>query len=327
MKKFLTYFFVAFVALMTGCDSEAVPEREDDYIGFSGTAMQTQEVTKAGTSLINTAVELREKSFGIFGYRSADNVNFNTLVFETDAAKEVSYSGSEWTYSPKQKWLRSNWYRFRAFWPYEARISPGSDANLMVIDYSAITDNYDLQVAYKERYPIAEGISRVPMSFNHTLAALCFKVKFKAGSLNTDAVTEFYLKGLKPTGTLVCGIDGTNVEADDFRWISNTFDESSKIQRWTGNKPFSSSGEATVYDNDGVIFVIPQQASSSMGDTSINFYTQNGGSALHTALIPAEQWMPGKVYTYTIVIHESDIELTVDIKDWSMLDSNFDINL
>lgn len=327
MRKLLTYILIVSAIVFTGCDRDSLPEKEEDFIGFSGTAVHTQEITRVGTELINTSEELRSRPFGIFGFRSSDMVNYNTLVFETDAAKEVSFSGSEWTYSPKQKWVRSNWYRFRAFWPYEARVTPGSDANLMVIDYSAITDNYDLQVAYKERYPISEGVSKVPMTFSHTLTALCFKVRFKDGSSNTDAVTEFYLKGLKPTGTLVCGKDGINVEDDDFRWISNTFDESSKIQRWTGNKPFSTT-PATIYDSsDGVIFVIPQQASSTMGDTSINFFTQGGGTALHTATIPHEQWQPGKVYTYTIVIHESDIELTVDIKDWSMLDSNLDINL
>lgn len=326
MRKLFTYILIASVAVLTGCDRESTPERGDDFIGFAGTTVQTHEVTKVGTELIDTHAELRSQSFGIFGYRSSDMVNYNTLVFETDAAKEVYYSGTEWTYSPKQKWVRSNWYRFRAFWPYKANISAGSDANLMVIDYSAITNNYDLQVAYKERYPISEGVSVVPMTFNHTLAALCFNVKFKDGSSNTDYVTEFYLKGLKPTGTLVCGIDGTNENADDFRWISNTFDESSKIQRWTGSREFTVT-PATIYDGDGVIFVIPQQASSSKGDTSVNFYTQNGGEALHTAVIPTEEWLPGKVYIYTIVIHESDIRLEVDIKDWSMLDSNFDINL
>lgn len=325
MRKLLTYILLVAVFL-TGCDSKVSPETEEDCIDFAGTAVQAQSITKTGTEFINTSAELCSRSFGIFGFRSSDMVNYNTLVFETDAAKEVSYSGTEWIYSPKQKWVRSNWYRFRAYWPYDARISPGSDANLLVIDYSAITDNYDLQVAYTERYPIAEGVSRVPMTFNHALAALCFKVKFKDGSSTTDAITEFYLKGLKPTGTLVYGLDGTNDNLDDFRWVSNTFDETSEIQKWTGNRAFSADPE-TVYDNDGIIFVIPQQASSSKGPTSINFYTQNGGDALHTTDIPTEDWQPGKVYIYTIVIHESDIRLEIDIKDWTMLDSNFDINL
>lgn len=324
MTKLLKYISISLVTILSGCSHDRLPESVNDSIVFSGNATDTQEITRVGADLITTNAELRSRSFGIFGSRSTDNINFNTLVFETDAAKEVSFSGTEWTYSPKQKWVRSNWYRFRAFWPYEARISPGSDANLMVIDYSAITDNYDLQVAYKERYPIAEGVGRVPMVFKHTLAALCFKVRFDEPL--TDAITGFYLKGLKPTGTLVCGIDGTNENIDDFRWISNTFDDTSEIQEWTGNKEFSMSA-ATIYDGDGVIYVIPQQASSMKGATTINFFTQNGGSALHTAPIQSEFWQPGKVYTYTIIIHESDIRLEVDIKDWTMLDSNFDINL
>lgn len=310
-----------------GCSRDEAPVDKGDFIGFSGSAHNSSEVAKAtGTTLVNTNEKLQGSSFGIFGYRSSDNINFNSRVFESDAAEEVSFTGSEWAYEPKQKWIRSNWYRFRAFWPFEARISPGSDANLMVIDHSAITDLYDLQIAYTERYPLSQGTDRVNMVFEHALAAVRFIIKFPDGSDASDVINEFYLKGIKPTGTLVCGLDGTNTSPADFRWVSNTFDSTSEFFKWTGSKTFSQTG-TTIYDNDGVVFMIPQEVSSSKGDTSLNFYTSGGGAALHTAIIPNDIWEAGKIYTYTIVIHGSDISLNVDIKDWEMLDSNFDINL
>lgn len=325
MRRYHTYIIFALLAVLSGCDRVEVPA--EGYIGLGGTAQSASEVTKAtGATLVDTDVELQGSSFGIFGFRSADNVNFSTQVFVSDAAEEVSYSGGEWTYEPKQKWIRSNWYRFRAFWPLEARVSPGSDANLMVIDHSTITDLYDLQIAYAERYPLAEGTDRVNMSFRHALSAVRFTIKFPDEVNDSDIITEFYLKGLTPTGTLVCGLDGTNADPDDFRWISNTFDNSSKIMRWTGSKEFGKAG-TTIYDNNGAVFMIPQEVSSSKGNTTLNFFTSGGGAALHSAVIPNETWEAGKVYIYTIVIHESDIRLEVDIKDWSMLDSNFDINL
>lgn len=329
MKRNYTYILLTIIVLLAGCGKEAVPE--GDYIAFSGEATQAPLVTK--TYKMDSDDELQSKSFGIYGYRSANDQAGFQNVFETTAAEEVSYNGAEWTYSPKQKWIRSNYYRFRAFWPYTARINEASNANLIAIDYSTETEQYDLLLAYSTRYPVTEGVDRVPMAFNHALAGISFKIKFADSSDGTDAVTDFYLTGLSPTGTLLYGIDDSDedIETDkrDFNWISTYVDTESKLLAWDGEKPFSSTVTATVYDEDGLKFVIPQAPSSAVdNETYVNFYTKNAGSnALHRAQIPMTEWEAGKIYIYTITVKGAKITLTVDIKDWTALDSNIDINL
>lgn len=314
---------------LTGCRKESAPE--PDYIDFSGEANEAPLVTKANK--MDSAAELQAKSFGIYGLRSANDESGFQNVFETTAAEEVSHNGTEWTYAPKQKWIRSNYYRFRAFWPYTARINEASDANLLAIDYSTETEQYDLLLAYSTRYPVTGGVGRVPMVFDHALAGVSFRIKFAEASDREDAVTYFYLTGLSPTGTLLYGIDGSDAEVEedkrDFNWISTYVDTETELLNWSGNRPFSSTDTATVYDEDGLVFVIPQTTSSAPGkETYVNFYTQNAGtSALHRAQIPKTVWEPGKIYIYTITVKGSKITLKVDIKDWTTLDSNIDINL
>lgn len=330
MTNNFTYALLSFMVILAGCRRESVPE--GNYIVFSGEATQAPLITK--TDKMDSNAELQSESFGIYGFRSANDETGFQNVFETTAAEEVSHNGTEWTYSPKQKWIRSNYYRFRAFWPYDARINEASNANLLAIDYSTETEQYDLLMAYSTRYPVTEGVGRVPMVFNHALAGISFKVRFADSSDGTDAVTHFYLTGLSPTGTLLYGIDDSDpdIEKDktDFNWISTYVDTESKLLAWNGTpKSFSSTDTATVYDEDGLRFVIPQIASSAAGkETYVNFYTQNAGnSALHRAQIPTTEWEPGKIYIYTITVKGAKIILTIDIKEWTTLDSNIDINL
>jgi hypothetical protein len=108
------------------------------------------------------------------------------------------------------------------------------------------------------------------------------------------------------------GEDGTNATVHDFRWIPIYTDNSSKLFEWTGSKMFTASTAATLFDNDGVIFIVPQAIT---GTTSLNFTTQKGGSALHTATLLATTFEPGKIYSYTIVIKGAKISLTVDVED------------
>lgn len=302
---------------------------------------------EAGGIKIDEASEFQAETtggFGVFGLRSANNTDFTAQVFETDAAKQVTYSGGNWSYENKAKWIRSNYYRFRAFWPYDnvlPKLNSSSSANLISIEYSTAVDKYDLMVAYATRYPLTQGVEVVNMQFDHALAAVCFKVKFDSASEGTDYVDEFYLKGLYPNGTLLYGYDGLlgdytgKDDATDIYWLTSSasFDTDTEQFRWYAandaeRREFTNETVATIYGNDHLIFVIPQTITSQ---TTLNFTTTNGGDALHSiGLVSGSDtiaWEAGKVYTYTVNIKGSGLTLNVDIKDWTDTDANIDINL
>lgn len=304
------------MAFAVGC-GKSVPS-ELDGISFSGAVAVASGETRAAGEQVTSLNQLQEKPFGIFGYMSWSGTGFKTPVFGNSGVTEVSYVGTKWTYSPKQKWNRSQHYRFRAFWPYSAKTVSGSDANSLTIDYSCVTDSYDLLVAYASRWPVTEGVGRVEMKFRHALSAVRFLLKFSEEStVDSDNLTKFWLSGLHPTGTLLFGSNDDDSEnaQNSISWISNTFYQDEPMYEWTGCRSFTKTSAADVYG--GVIFCIPQTLSSVLGATSVHFYTENGGKALHTAELPESEIEPGKVYTYTLSINKSELDVDVDVADWT----------
>ena len=79
--------------------------------------------------------------------------------------------------------------------------------------------------------------------------------------------------------------------------------------------------------SDGAALLIPQTLSSSIGTTYVNFYTTLGETALHKVALPTQILEAGKIYTYTLIIHGTQIKINVDIQDWDEIQSNIDIKL
>lgn len=350
-----------------------MPEEHEteDYISFGGKADGDYDV-KSGdgttTQLVTTEL-LKKESFGIFGYKSFDDKTGFTNVFSTDTAQKVSWNETlndnkgAWTYKPKQKWVRSMHYRFRAVWPYKPEnIQAGSSANCFSVTYSSFVEDYDLMVAYATRWPLQDkdGVSPVTLSFKHALAGLRFKIKFAEDITESDNLTEFYITGIYPHGQLFYGFglnasvtkDGeggtetgtTKVDDGLIVWKcgDNAFNSTTPQFHWSSEqtgealKPFGgkSQAAANVYFNensagvDGAALIVPQTLSSKPGmETYVNFYTVNGGSALHRAKLPNTELKPGMIYTFTLTINDSQITINVDIQNWKEINSNIDIIL
>ncbi len=301
MKTKLGLILIACLAL-AACQTSKIeiPEVEGEMISFSSSTSAADNVTKtgAGSSLINSDGLLQGQSFGIYGYKSVDDITGFNNVFSSSAAQEVYYTTTElsktdakgnaytvaantWTYDDRQKWERAKHYRFRAFWPYTADINQASTAKFLAIEYKQV-EGYDLMVAYSTRCPREDataadptGTRRVPMQFHHALSGLRFKFKFKDGLKNiSDVVTGLYVNGLYLSGTMIYGeANGTTDTAETIRWNigENNFDTSTRIFDWTGTDDESDSDcrkfsadadgnvtEATVFDGDKVVFAIPQ---------------------------------------------------------------------
>ena len=370
-----TFLSAAVLVFATGCNKQTPQSGQNQWIGFNGEPQQIegQTVRQASSGniartraaaytkkLITTQEYLRTKSFGVFGYKSIDAKNGFTPVFGSSKAQEVKWAWDDfsedyeydrptpeecWTYSPKQKWERAMYYRFRAIWPYETEIQPNSSANLVSTEYSSSLDDYDLMVAYATRRPITEGVGRVKLEFKHALAGLRFKLKFSEDSDDKpdDELTEFYITGIFPQGQLFYGITETVSDVNAIRWImsDNTFDDRNPQFQWTGSTAFGGADNKTanIYfsettdvttgetTTDGAALIIPQQLSSPIGDTYVNFKTKLGSTVLHRAKLPTESLESGKIYTYTLKMYGTEIKVSVDIQDWTEIQSNIDIKL
>lgn len=330
-------FSSAALLACTACGKVGADE-QTEWISLSGVPQQisqNQETKGTGMTLVKTEAQLQASGFGIYGnYTSDGNTTLN--VFSGTDAVRVYYDGSTsaWKYDDRQPWLRTMHYRFRAYWPYykadgstRVDVSHNSNASQLVVTYR-LADDFDLLVATATRYPITEGTGTVIMPFRHALSALRFKIRFKDGSSTaaetSDVLTSFHLNGLYVVGSLSYG-DATGAEPERMHWIASVFDSKSELFKWDGTKTFTASDAATVYDGDGVVFVIPQ----SIGKDSCfaHFKTNNGNGADNSVALPAGSFEPGYIYTYTFVVGTSSVDVKVDIQDWDEVQSNIDINL
>ena len=294
----------------------------------------------AGQGVIQTTdSNLKEHPFGVFGGYSdvAGDENF-TNVFLSSAAQKVSWNTDKWTYNPLQYWKLNKFYRFRAYHPYSGSaftINAMSNVDDIFIEYAINAGKEDLLVGFQTVESTASNIkNKVKFAFKHALCALEFKIAFKNDpfieDIYTDNLTSFHLSGLIPTGTLQYTHEDGNYLSDVIKWDATYFDDG-EYYEWTGSKLFpkyNGSNATTVFDDNGLVFCIPQTCSpSETKQTTVNFKTEKAGNAIHSAPLPKMQWEPGKVYTYTLLINKSDLEISVTIKDWDKIQANEDLFL
>lgn len=337
MHSIRTVLFVSAAVLLGSC-TKPQGEEHGTAIGFSTSTVSQVEGTKANhTGESTTTATLKNKPFGVYGMYSVTDGGKGTNVFDFSSPVEVRYTteGSSteknWTYtfsgsqySAKKNWKRNMYYRFRAYHPYDATLlQSSSSADGIDIEYRILDDSYDLLLASAKRYPANDGYERVQMVFKHALCALKFKIAFKetvTPADYTDNIIHFYIKGLNAYGHL--NYTGFGKDAT-FNW-SGTFNSQDKLYEWTGNKTFGVKGTTVeptdILESTEYFFAIPQTCSDpANGPTSIHLFTKKSGGDNeidHTVNLQSLKWEAGKIYTYTLLVNKSDIEVSVTIEPW-----------
>ncbi len=352
MKTFAKYILplALLTAALSSCRKDS-PAELGESISFRADAPAAESVSALETKAVKADnVNIREKAFGVYGgYSAAKGAASTTNVFDNSSALKVSYNSSTsyWEYTrtgdkPKYYWKRNQYYRIRAYHPYDADVAYG-EVDKITIRYRIIDHDYDLLVAFATRHPAtdSEGTGRVQMNFQHALSALRFRIAFnkdvEAGT--TDTVTEFHLTGIHAAGTLSYTHEADGYLSPIIDWATSeySFDSTTEFYKGTTERDIKvyDDTEATLTDiygssdADNVVFAIPQTCSDPRyGDTYVHFKTKGGGDAIdHSAKLPELKWEPGKIYTYNLLIAPSGVEITVTIKDWNEVQSTVDIKI
>lgn len=336
MHRIRTALFVSAAVLLGSC-TKPQGEEHGTAIGFSTSTVSQVEGTKANhTGESTTTATLKNKPFGVYGMYSVTDGGKGTNVFDFSSPVEVRYAEdvishkTHWTYtfsgsqySAKKNWKRNMYYRFRAYHPYDATLlQSSSSADGIDIEYRILDDNYDLLLASAKRYPAEEGNDTVQLVFNHALCALKFKIAFEntvTPAEYTDNIIHFYIKGLNAYGHLNYTGFG---KKESFNW-QGTFNSQDKLYEWKGDKEFGVKGHkdpTDILEPNEYFFAIPQTCSDpANGLTYIHLFTKNGGDNEIDHIVkqlPRLEWEAGKIYTYTLLVNKSDIEVSVTIEPW-----------
>ena len=333
-------YYISLLLLAISCTKQDKPG-SGFALTFEAKAVDAAFAGKAGAGdgvIKTTDSNLKEHPFGVFGVYSDVASVSDTNVFLSSAAQKVSWNTDKWTYDPLQYWKLNKFYRFRAYHPYSGAafsINAMSDVDDIFIEYAINAGKEDLLVGFQTVESTASNIKKkVEFQFKHALCALEFKIAFKKDDFiadsYTDTLTSFHLSGLIPTGTLQYTHEDGNNLSEVIKWHATYFDDG-EYYEWTGSKKFlkyNGSNATTVFDGKGLVFCIPQTCSpAETKQTIVYFKTKKAGDAVHSAPLPKMQWEPGKIYSYTLLINKSDLEISVTIKDWDEIQANEDLFL
>lgn len=338
---FILLQLISSLLLAISCTKQGKPG-SGFALTFEAKAVDAALAGKAGAGegvIQTTDSNLKDLPFGVFGVYSDVAGDENcTNVFLSSAAQQVSWNTDKWTYDPLQYWKLNKFYRFRAYHPYSGSafsINAMSDVDDIFIEYAINAGKEDLLVGFQDVESTASNIkNKVTFTFKHALCALEFKIAFKDDQFiedsYTDNLTSFHLSGLIPTGTLQYTHEDGNNLSEVIKWNATYFDDG-EYYEWTGSKLFrryDGSNATTVFDDNGLVFCIPQTCSpADTKQTIIYFKTEKTGDAVHSAPLPKMQWEPGKIYSYTLLINKSDLDISVTIKDWDEIQANEDLFL
>lgn len=334
-------------AALVSCSKEQAP-RKVLSIAFGPQSESQVESKSMGEDVVCTTTDkMKSAPFGIYGTFGKEPGKYsqgsgNTNVFTTSAAVSVAHDGSNWEYSPLAYWSFNDHYRFRAYHPYSGKaftVLPASNVDLISVDYKVVNGSEDLMVAFWKGQATEEVISkRVPMAFKHCLSGLKINVGLTNDSTD-DKITELYIKGIIPNGTMLYTYEtpasgDTDYDTAVIKWVAETFDPSTEYYKWSGSKDIATKvtsdwpeGVTPVFDGDeNMVFTIPQTCSGTKGDTIVYFKTEKGGDAVQSVKLPTTEWLPGHIYTYTLLMAPtSKIEVLISIKDWEGVEINEDI--
>ena len=281
----LTLLLPALTACTIVSQRESGPDEPITFASF------LPDVTKA---VVNNEEDMED--FAVWMYIDGAPSLEQERVYNADAAS----SSPLWTYDSKRFWTEGN-YNFYALHPNPADGS-GITAACTAYGITSITLNspnadIDLMTATASRdYPLG-GDGAVAFTFEHLLSRVSFVAATGSDNIIVNNLT---LSGIAFSGTYASS-----------GWV---LDETSSISAVSGIA-VSTSGTTDLLD----MLLIPQTISAECILTL--GYSADGQKVEKTLIIPASpEWVAGKSYVYTLMLHYTDATLTVSVEPWVVED-------
>lgn len=351
LKRNYIAMLLLLMAGLVGCskgeDSAApVPDPEGEELSISFGAKSADEKSAASAASAGRAdlVEgsnsalFRSKPFSVYADWIMPDANQTRVEVFRD--QQVTYEASSntpagWTYDPLKAWEYAGNYDFRAYWPATVKTMGTASARNLAIEYSTLTNDEDLMVAYTHCATRNEG-RPVELRFRHTLAAVAVKFRTQQAGM-TCRVKNFFFTSLNYLGAL--GYYDTDPAIDlTTRWFfadgaraavnGENILLSQRLREWSSSAGVALTTSADDFPEEFALF--PPQALKVEGDTpkpSITFTvdivwddtdTITTTVALPTLDSKGEEmvWRAGKKYVYVITVEADRFEITVETSDW-----------
>ena len=326
-----------FAALaLLGCDKEPTPSAPTDLGVISFDKVSTRTTLKD--------IQNDENGFAVWG------VHFNTaqplgyLLFDNVS---VTYNGTDWVYSPIQRWLPDTTFNFMATYPADAGFKSAVyedeyngeayKLNYVVLDDYSTADQsniIDLLGATAVVDTSVEGYPRtVPLTFNHLLCRInvCIMQDGDQNREDNFIIDKVTLSGVKTTGDYIFFPVGSIEQY----WQPDENKTTDFSREFTDNANITLSGKR--YLSDDALYMIPQAIGNERikltinfrfgaeGTTDINLYESKVLEAYLPADVEGKEplWQSGKSITYNVKVstYNPITFLAPTVSSWGNLQS------
>ena len=261
-----------------------------------------------GTKAVVENASDMDNAFAVWGYRTEGGTAADVQTVFDGVEVFRDNTGSPWTYEIPRFWVEGH-YEFYALHPYPdgTDISkPAADAEVTAsyiagqgisIVLNSPKADIDLMTATASRDYPGGGDGAVAFAFDHLLSRVSFVAATGSDNIIVNNLT---LSGIAFSGTYASS-----------GWV---LDETSSISAVSGIA-VSTSGTTDLLD----MLLIPQTISAECILTL--GYSADGQKVEKTLIIPASpEWVAGKSYVYTLMLHYTDATLTVSVEPWVVED-------
>ena len=315
-----TNLFIAALSLvvLAGCSSEdevgTLVAKSDNSINFTTyVGKQTKAAVEENTLTANT-------KFGVFAYHTKDATWESSKATATPNFmfnQEVTFDGTNYTYSPVKYWPNAEKVSFIGYYPFPTEtngVSVSSDftnqsTGLPKIEFTIPSSENGVTDLLVSTVANDKSKETVSLTFQHVLS----KVKFSAQTIaegSTVTINTITLTGIKNGGTYDCAA-GT--------WTSSTTDLNNTI---TADQAYLMVPQSI--ENAKVAITYTVTTTDSNLNESVTFNGEAKDIALKYGSVT--QWDKNKVYNYTIDVSLSDVQLSATVSPWDTTEEKPEIN-
>lgn len=345
-KMIPTFFLIALV----GCtNSEVIESDKQDVVDFSGAV---GKVTSRGsaidiTGLKTTGFYVTATPTGSANWATNGSNLAPSASFFKNVAVSWNATDSKWTYSPMKLWPTDTYVTFFAYSPTDASVSLNADANgAPKITYTApdaAENQVDLMACMNPDVNRAVSGNSVSFAFDHLLSKIGFSAKLAQQYTGVTGVSITSLKvfykasAVKKARIYTFATDNTVAgiwtDPGSLSYMPSGGSGDNLMNEFTTVELDNSAIPAVSQVNHNTRFLMLPPQSVAAGDVSVQvIYQVTAGNLVaaysKTVDLPAIEWLPGKQYTYNLVITLNSVSFdNVTVGGWSAGTTPADVNI
>ncbi len=318
MKRILSIVSMLAIAAVS-CNRESVESGDvPSKIGFA--TLMTR-----GSSVNNANGLDSAGGFKVWAYSHAGEWSEGATRTALLENTSVTLQGGEWTYGPPKEWPQTDYVSFFSYAPAGSATITGDASGVPAIKFTVDANpllQKDFLIAsaqYNQFGPYYTNNRKVSLFFNHALSQIRFAAIVDGAVEGTVKITKIELRNIYSSGETTLNV----ISSSPVAWTpdnTSATDYSVEISKGLLDVALNNIEVKEISTYNGRMFMIPQTVDRILNKPEMAVTLSIGGVEMThtTSLFSPAVWVPGRAYTYQILVDGSSIRVVTIDTDMSI---------